>query len=73
MPKNLTQIGQKLLQFFIKPMCIYGNFAFQYLKQNNPQGHYVTTGAVGVPDHWWSPIDDVAEAKVKWNYLFSLE
>ncbi|CAB4385438.1 unnamed protein product [Rhizophagus irregularis] len=119
MPKNLTQ-SQKLLQFFIKPMCIYGNFAFQYLKQNNPQGGIiintasitaiylvftfgvysatkagvtsftrsmaqvselhnitinavcssVTTGAVGVPDHWWSPIDDVAEAKVKWNYLF---
>ncbi|PKK64081.1 hypothetical protein RhiirC2_854568 [Rhizophagus irregularis] len=109
---------------------LIGNFAFQYLKQNNPQGgiiintasitaiylvftfgvysatkagvtsftrsmaqvselHNITinavcssvtifnkvsimaAGAVGVPDHWWSPIDDVAEAKVKWCVKYS--
>jgi hypothetical protein len=28
----------------------------------------MTAGAVGVPDHWWSPIDDVVEAFFKCIY-----
>jgi len=62
-----------MLYVQVSPVSIILNFIIEFIDNlqyliKSLSGTGMTAGAIGIPDHWWSPIDDVVEAYFKCIY-----